>query len=60
MNPVLSSCGVACSAVLLSRVHSYAERAIGGGLLAVSLFAVPCPALADQTLMASDNSRLST
>jgi conjugal transfer pilus assembly protein TraK len=58
MNPVLLGCGVACGTVLMSRIHSYAERATGAGLIAVSLFALPGPALADQTLMASDNSRI--
>jgi conjugal transfer pilus assembly protein TraK len=58
MNPILCGCGLACGTVLASRVHSYGERALGAGLLAATFFAMSSPAWADQTLMASDNSRV--
>jgi conjugal transfer pilus assembly protein TraK len=58
MNPVICGCAAACGTVLASRVHHYATRALGAGLIAAALFALPSPALADQTLMVSDNSRV--
>ena len=58
MNPVICGCGIACGAVLASRVHDLALRGAGAGLIAVSLFAMAGPAHADQTLMASDNARV--
>ena len=54
----MCSCGLACGVVLLARPFDIGGRAIGGGLVAVSLLFLARPALADQTLMASDNSRI--
>jgi conjugal transfer pilus assembly protein TraK len=58
MSPFICSCGVACGTIFASRVHSLAERTFGVGLVTASLFVLSSPALADQTLMASDNARV--
>ena len=58
MNTVFWSCGIACGSILASRVHSISARSLGLGLIAASSIALSSPALADQTLMASDNARV--
>jgi len=58
MSPIVCGCGLACAAALLSRPFDFGSRFIGTGLFAVCALAIATPALADQTLMASDNSRV--
>ncbi len=58
MNTVFWSCGIACGSILASRVYSISARSLGLGLIAASSIALSSPALADQTLMASDNARV--
>jgi conjugal transfer pilus assembly protein TraK len=58
MNALFCGAGVACGTMLVSRVHSLGERVLGAGLIAASLLVLASPAYADQTLMASDNSKV--
>ena len=58
MSPIVCGCGLACAAALLSRPFDFGSRFIGTALFAVCALAIATPALADQTLMASDNSRV--
>jgi conjugal transfer pilus assembly protein TraK len=58
MIPIIYSAGAACGTYLMSRSFDWGGRFLGGGLLAASLIALASPALADQTVMASDNSRV--
>ena len=58
MSPILCGCGLACGTALLSRPCDFGSRFIGAGLFAICVLALATPAFADQTLMASDNSRV--
>jgi conjugal transfer pilus assembly protein TraK len=58
MTPTICGCGLACGTLLMSRPFDWGGRLIGSGLVAISLVALATPALADQTLMASDNARI--
>ncbi len=58
MSPLLCGCGVACGTLLLSRPLDLGARTVGAGLVVLSLVLMATPALADQTLMASDNARV--
>jgi conjugal transfer pilus assembly protein TraK len=58
MSPIVCGCGLACGAALLSRPFDMGSRLIGAGLVAICALAITTPALADQTVMASDNSRV--
>ena len=48
----------ATGAVLLSRIQCHLSRLAGAGLLAIAVFIAGTPAWADQTVMASDSSRV--
>jgi conjugal transfer pilus assembly protein TraK len=58
MTPYICSAGVACGTFLMSRPLDWGGRMVGGSIFAASLVALASPALADQTVMASDNSRV--
>jgi conjugal transfer pilus assembly protein TraK len=58
MSPIVFGCGLACGTALMSRPFDFGSRFIGAGLFAICALAIATPALADQTLMASDNSRV--
>ena len=58
MSPLLCGCGIACGTLLLARPLDLGARTVGVGLVALSLMLLATPALADQTLLASDNARI--
>ena len=58
MNPIICGCGIACGSVLLARPFHLGGRTLGAGLITLSLIFMAAPALADQTVMAADNSRI--
>lgn len=58
MSPVICGCGIACGASLLARPLDLGGRVIGAGLVTLPVLLMATPALADQTVMASDNSRV--
>jgi conjugal transfer pilus assembly protein TraK len=58
MTPMIYNAGLACGSILMSRPYNWGSRIVGGVLFAVSVVALATPALADQTLMASDNARV--
>ena len=58
MIPLLSSCGLACGTYLMSRPFDLGGRILGAGVFTLAALALATPALADQTLMASDNARI--
>ena len=58
MTPIVCGCGLASGAALLSCPVNWGGRLIGAGLVAICTLALASPAFADQTLMASDNSRI--
>ena len=58
MSPLLCGCGIACGTLLLARPLDLGGRTVGAGLVALSLMLLATPALADQTLLASDNARV--
>jgi conjugal transfer pilus assembly protein TraK len=58
MNQLVSCWGVAAGTLLLSRPLDLGGRSLGAGLVATSLLLAATPAIADQTIMAADNSRV--
>ena len=58
MSPIVFGCGLACGTALLSRPLEFGSRLLGASVIAICALAIATPALADQTLMASDNSRV--
>lgn len=58
MTPIVFGCGLACGAALLSRPLEFGSRLLGASVIAICALAIATPALADQTLMVSDNSRV--
>ena len=58
MSPIVLGCGLACGTALLSRPMEFGSRLLGASVIAICALAIATPALADQTLMASDNSRV--
>lgn len=58
MNSILCGCGFACGSVLLSRPFDLGSRTLGAGLVTLSMLFMAAPAMADQTVMAADNSRV--
>ena len=58
MSPIVLGCGLACGTALLSRPLEFGSRLLGASVIAICGLAIATPAFADQTLMASDNSRV--
>lgn len=58
MSPIVLGCALACGTALLSRPLEFGSRLLGASVIAICGLAIATPALADQTVMASDNSRV--